>query len=266
MKYIHVTIFIVIYIGLGFILKLDPNQYLLLGIPLSVLFQIFIRKKGIHNAWVRTDEKFKINKNALFYSVILCIYPLYSTFKVLKTKEPDIIILLYHLCMLIGSFACGYAISKMTKKTIKDTILCLFTAGVLGCLMFFASAELISIKNLSEINFNLKSFAFSLLTYVPVVFIIEEVIFRGILDEHISENNTKMNYWSIIYISFLWGWWHLPLTKGGTESILMASLFYPITHTISGFFMSFYWRKSGNLVAPAFSHAFIDAIRNALLK
>ena len=36
--------------------------------------------------------------------------------------------------------------------------------------------------------------------------------------------------------------------------------------SIFGFFMSVYWRKSGNLIAPRFTHAFIDSVRNAVLK
>jgi hypothetical protein len=56
MKYIQITIFTFVYMGLGFLFKLNPNEYLLLGVPLGIVFQLFIRKKSIQSAWVRTDE------------------------------------------------------------------------------------------------------------------------------------------------------------------------------------------------------------------
>jgi membrane protease YdiL (CAAX protease family) len=266
MKYIQITVFTFVYIGLGFLFKLDPNEYLLLGVPLGLAFQLFVRKKSIQSAWVRTDEKFNFNKNALLYSALLSIYPLYRMFKIISKDELNLTSLLYNLCIIVGAFGCGYAISKMTKKTAKDTLLCWLTAGLIGSFMFFGVAVFKSIQNSSQIHLNFENFAISILMYTPVLFVIEEVIFRGILDEHISENNQKINYWSILYLSFLWGWWHLPATKGGTEELIIASIILPINHTIVGFFMSLYWRKSGNLIAPGFAHAFIDAIRNSLLK
>ncbi len=266
MRYIQITVFTFIYIGLGFLFKLGPNEYLLLGVPLGLAFQLFVRKKSIPSAWVRTDEKFILNKNALLYSALLCIYPIYRMFKIFSKDEFNLTSFLYNLCIIVGAFGCGYAISKMTKKTAKETLFCWLTAGFIGSLMFVGIAVLKAVLNSRQINFNFETFVTSILMYTPIVFVIEEVVFRGILDEHISENDQKINYWSIIYVSFLWGWWHLPATKGGTEELILASIILPINHTIVGFFTSLYWRKSGNLIAPGFAHAFVDAIRNALLK
>lgn len=266
MKYIQITIFIIIYISLGFLLKLDGNQYLLIGIPLSLIFQVFVRKKSIKSAWLRTDEKFDFNYKSILYIILFCIYPCYQIFK-MCTNGPYIITrILYNLCIILGSFGFSYAVSNLTKKTAKETLLCLLTSGILGVLISFGGAFVKSYLNSTVINFNFESFFTSILTYVPIVFVLEEVIFRGILDEHISENDKEINYWSILYICFLWGWWHLPISNKSFEEIVGASVIFPIIHTIVGFFMSVYWRKSGNLIVPGFTHAFIDAIRNALLK
>ena len=35
-------VFIALWMALGWTLKLDPNQYLLLGTPLTVIFQLFV--------------------------------------------------------------------------------------------------------------------------------------------------------------------------------------------------------------------------------
>lgn len=266
MKYIQIAVFTFIYIGLGFLFKLNANEYLFLGIPLGLAFQFFIRKKRMHLAWVRTDQKFVFNKNAWFYSLFFCLFPTYKIFQSLLNSNLNLSYLLYLLCALLGAFGCGYSISKMTKKTVRETLLCWLVVGSIGSFMMFGIFILKSVFYSSPISFSFEKFITSLLLYIPVVFVIEEVVFRGILDEHISEKDQKINYWSILYVSFLWGWWHLPIIKGGTHELVIASVVLPINHTLVGFFMSVYWRKSGNLIAPGFAHAFIDAIRNALLK
>jgi membrane protease YdiL (CAAX protease family) len=37
-----------------------------------------------------------------------------------------------------------------------------------------------------------------------------------------------------------------------------------IPQVLIGVPLSIYWRRSGNLAVPAFTHAFIDSVRNAL--
>lgn len=266
MKYAEVSIFVILYIAIGFIFKLDVNQYLLIGVPLGLTFQLFIRKKSIHSAWVRTDESFVFNKIALLYSIVFSIYPTYKIIKLCSQESFTITILLYNICILVGAFAYGYALSKMTKKTAKDSLMCWLTAGFAGSAMFIALAVIQYLVKTTPIHFDIEKFFVSMLMYTPIVFIIEEVIFRGILDDHISVNDEKTNHLSMIFISCLWGWWHLPTVSGGISELLVASLVFPISHTLTGYFLSKYWRKSGNLLTPGFSHAFVDAVRNAMLK
>lgn len=266
MKYIQITLFVIVYITLGFLLKLTPNEYLLLGIPLGLGFQLLVRKKSIHQAWVRTEEPFYLHKNALIYAALLSIYPCIQLFKVITKSPFNITSLFYNLSVLVGAVGCGYAISKLTKKTGMQTLYCLLTAGLVGTFMMVGIALLKSALHNNPFHFNAQHFLVSMLTYTPIVFVLEEVLFRGILDEHISSGDQKINYGSIVYLSVLWGWWHLPVTKGNLHDLFTASLILPINHTVVGFFISLYWRKSGNLLVPGFAHAFIDAIRNAMLK
>jgi membrane protease YdiL (CAAX protease family) len=61
--------------------------------------------------------------------------------------------------------------------------------------------------------------------------------------------------------------WHLP-TLGETKvsSLIVLAVFLPLLHLFDGMFLSFGWRRSGNLAVPAAVHALIDAVRNALLR
>jgi len=46
-------LFIALWMALGWTLKLDPNQYLLLGTPLTVIFQLFVNRRPLRAMWVR---------------------------------------------------------------------------------------------------------------------------------------------------------------------------------------------------------------------
>ena len=108
----------------------------------------------------------------------------------------------------------------------------------------------------------------SLILYVPVCFMIEEVFFRGGLDSYLTRGETRHPWISAFYLSALWGWWHLPTVtlqpehKVAELAVLVLAL--PLFHCGVGALLSIFWRRSGLLLAPVFAHAFIDAVRNAL--
>jgi membrane protease YdiL (CAAX protease family) len=103
----------------------------------------------------------------------------------------------------------------------------------------------------------------SMLKYVPVAFVVEEVIFRGMLDSYVHPAQSQKGIWSALFVSVLWGLWHLPLSVNGQNSLLFTA-FASTTISLWGIPLSIFWRRSGNLAVPAFSHAFADAIRDAL--
>jgi membrane protease YdiL (CAAX protease family) len=102
----------------------------------------------------------------------------------------------------------------------------------------------------------------SVATYVPVVFVMEEVLFRGLLDTYLHGSTPGPDRASALYGSALWGLWHLPVAF-----IFLGVLTIPYlvaVHTALGFFLVTSWRRTGNLAAPGIAHAVTDALRNAV--
>jgi membrane protease YdiL (CAAX protease family) len=108
----------------------------------------------------------------------------------------------------------------------------------------------------------IQTFGLSLLLYVPLVFVLEEVFFRGALDTYVRGADIANDRTSAVFVSVLWGLWHLPLviTTIGLSQVLMILTY----HLIVGILMTFPWRLSGNLAVPGVTHALIDAIRDGL--
>lgn len=102
----------------------------------------------------------------------------------------------------------------------------------------------------------------SLLTYLPVVFVMEEVLFRGLIDTYLHGSTPGGDRESALYGSALWGLWHLPVAFLALGVLTIPYLV--IVHTTIGYFMVTAWRRTGNLAAPGVAHAVIDALRNAI--
>jgi membrane protease YdiL (CAAX protease family) len=104
----------------------------------------------------------------------------------------------------------------------------------------------------------------SFLLYVSACFCIEEVAFRGVLDAHVHGPGAPRGFSSAVFVSVLWGLWHWPIVPhAGSWWALPLQLI--AVHTVIGVPLSHFWRRSGNLAVPVVTHAFIDAVRNALL-
>jgi membrane protease YdiL (CAAX protease family) len=102
----------------------------------------------------------------------------------------------------------------------------------------------------------------SVLTYLPVVFVMEEVLFRGLIDTYLHGSTPGPDRASALYGSALWGLWHLPVAFLALGALTIPYLV--VVHTTMGYFMVTAWRRTGNLAAPGIAHAVIDALRNAV--
>ncbi len=111
----------------------------------------------------------------------------------------------------------------------------------------------------------------SLLLYIPAVFMIEEVAFRGAIDSHVRHPGERHGVGSTVYgiasaivVSVLWGIWHYPVTPLPGVSVIEHVYLVAHFEVLVGPFLSLFWRRSGNLMVPGFAHATMDSFRNAL--
>ncbi len=98
----------------------------------------------------------------------------------------------------------------------------------------------------------------------PVGFVVEEVFFRGALDTYLHHGEEGTGWLSAIFVSALWGLWHLPgqtIVLGHLASTLVGLV---IPEVLVGVPLSLWWRKSGNLATSNTAHAVLDAVRNGL--
>lgn len=257
------TLFVALYISIGYAIKMDPDVYLILGIPLTVCFQLLIRRQPLHRLWLRDGQRFRLARWHYALVALFIIEPARQLVMMCLHKAVTPTLVIYYSIAIAGAFAAAYGFGNLKRYSLRQMFFCLLTGGLAGVSLSFLGALAQALSKGGQVHFNapvaLKSFAI----YIPVCFMMEEVVFRGMLDTHIT-GGRKGTLFAALYVSVLWGLWHLPLSPG-TMPLWLAILVLSLVHGIVGIALSIYWRRSGNLAVPATTHAFIDAVRNAMM-
>lgn len=258
-RMVECGVFVALYVALGYALQLDANAYLVMGIPLTLLFQRFVARKPIRAMWVRAAPPPGFDRWGVLLAVALAAYPAYLLFTALRDGAPWSLVLLL-TAAAGGAVAAAYAIRHARSDTPKWLAWCMFTAGGIAVLLMVGGAMgPLAIRSLGE---SLKIGGTSFLLYLPIVFAIEEVTFRGALDSHVNLPGEGRGIGSAVYVSAIWGLWHLPMAEPAPILETVGQLL--LLHIPVGLFLSIYWRRSGNLLVPGVTHAFMDSVRNAI--
>ena len=252
---------VALWMALGLTLHLSANAYLLAGIPLTAAFQLAVRRRPMRELWVRDARAFRLGARGCAVAVLLAVYPAYEMVRNLRSGGAAVVTLWY-LAALAGAFPAAWALRCFRRETVPTLLFCLATAGVLGVL-FLAPAVILN-HPARTLAARLNEGCTSLIEYIPVVFMLEEVTFRGAFDSHVHHPGERREYLTAFAVSALWGLWHIPVASG-KQPLLLAIPGLIGVHGAIGTFFSISWRRSGNLMVPGFVHAVIDAVRNALL-
>lgn len=268
-KYVEVLAFVAVWMAAGWIFRLDANAYLLLGVPLVALFQLFVRRQPLQSLWVRDAPSFRLGLVGIGLAALLIVTPGYDLVVVALPKRLWVVAL-WLLCALAGAVFAAFALRQQHASANRRGLPDFMAAVLIGVAIMAASA----LARHHSIGFALPKLFFLLkqfLLYFAVSFALEEVAFRGALDSHVYQPRSNgqaigSRWLSAIFVSALWGIWHLPtLSLPSAPAFAAAIPALIVVHTLVGVPLSFCWRASGTLVLPAAAHALIDAYRNTVL-
>jgi membrane protease YdiL (CAAX protease family) len=265
-RFLEVTGFWVVYIALGEVLGLGTSAgeletYLLLSVPLVVLFQVFVARRDIREVWVRMAPKVALRRLTIGIAVALAIYPLVMLVKAIADSNPASVVIAYLVVGTLGAAGAGYAFGLFKRETFRYLAICVLLAAAYECFIDFGLDGKTALTGplVTHPGADFLVFLTSLINYLATVFVFEEVVFRGTLDAHLHRPGERHGLWTASYISFLWCMWHAPVFGWDQFASLLVAMF-PV-----GIVLSIYWRKSGNLGVSGTAHATIDSIRNAVV-
>jgi len=271
-RVIEGTLFVAVWMVIGYALSLNADTYLLVGIPITIIFQIFVARKPLRGLWVRVAPSMKLEslkKGALAVSAVFALFNLIFLFFDVVSGNWEAA--LYELVAVLASVPLAYSLSYVSRKTAKPLLMCFATAGLIGAGTFLVEywirLNLVhTVASVTLENFLLVAVV-SFTQYLPVVFLLEEVWFRGAFDSHVYHAGEQRPYATALYVSLLWGAWHFPTTYVPSDGLTVGLAILGellAFQGATGFFLSLYWRKSGNLIVSGSVHAFIDSMRNGL--
>ena len=247
------------YMALGFAFRQGAEGYLLLGIPITVAFLVLVVRRPLRSLWLRKAPPITFTGRSMVAIVGMAIPP--AAVAVSGIRDGDFTLIGWGLAGMVGAVGAVYALRAMDRDAVRSTIRTTLIAGavLVGIMVAYRLATGGFHGNLAAA---VTTAVVSLATYLPVVFVIEEVLFRGLLDPYLHGSTPGPDRASALFGSALWGLWHLPVAFLALGVLTIPYLV--IVHTTMGYFMVTAWRRTGNLAAPGLSHAVIDALRNAV--
>ena len=254
-------IFIAAWVGLGYLFPVSSETYLLMGIPLTVAFQLLVRRRPLRELWVRDGGTgFGLSRRDVAVTALLVIAPAYWATKAIGGGNLPVIG--WYAAAILGAAAAAYALRATSIRAVLRSAALPTAVGVLGNVIVVGGIQVASGASIDLVDL-VGSVVKWTAIYFPVTFVIEEVAFRGALDSHVHHSGEGRGWQTAMFVSVLWGLWHLPVADGMSFPLLVLSLV--VWHCAIGVPLSLAWRRSGNLAGPAFAHAAIDAVRNGVI-
>jgi len=262
-----VTVVVVVYIAAGQVLGLGPTAYVLLGLPVTIAFQVVVARRSIRALWLREAPLLRIDRTLIVFGTLLAAPSLAAG--IVALTNGHVLVGLSDLAIALGAYPAIYAIRALAPRALPALLWTTAVAGGIGIGVFLALARATGGPSLLDnLVGRLGVFSFAMLVYLPSMFIVEEVLFRGALDAYLQPDGDGRALRSAVFLSALWGLWHLPVisvTPGlASVPILAAVAILVLYHVATGVPLTVGWRRSGNLAIPGLAHALIDAVRNAL--
>ena len=253
--------FIAVWVGLGYLFPSSSETYLLMGIPLTVAFQLLVRRRPLRELWVRDGGTGSgLSRRDVAVTALLVIAPAYWATKAFGGGNLPVIG--WYAAAILGSGAAAYALRATSIRAVLRSAALPTAVGVLGNVIVVGGIQVASGTSIDLVEL-VGSVVKWTAIYFPVTFVIEEVAFRGALDSHVHHSGEGRGWQTAMFVSVLWGLWHLPVADGMSFPLLVLSLV--VWHCAIGVPLSLAWRRSGNLSGPAFAHAAIDAVRNGVI-
>lgn len=253
--------FVAVWVTAGYLLPVDANGYLLLGIPLTAGFQLLVRRRPLRELFAAGTTRFALGARGIALGAALAVVPGYHAAQ--AASSGDVTLLGWYLAAVVGAFCAAFALRAGSVRAALSAAALPIAVGAGGMALVLGTVHAVSGTPLSPQA--LVTIATAVALYLPATFLLEEVAFRGALDAHVHHEGEGRGWLSAVLVSALWGLWHLPVS-GGLElpfPLLLVELV--VVHVLIGVPLSFAWRRTHNLAGPAFAHAVVDAVRNALV-
>ena len=128
------TLVIGCYMALGAAFGLGAEAYLLLGIPITIAFQVLVVRRPLRALWLRNAPPMTFTPRSIVAIVVLAIAP--AIVAVGGARTGDLALVGWGLAAMVGAVGAVYALRAMDRDAVRATIrTTLITGAVLVGIM-----------------------------------------------------------------------------------------------------------------------------------
>ena len=256
------TAFVGVWIALGYLLPVDPNAYLLLGIPLTLAFQLLVRRRPVRELWMRDGERFRLDRAGSAMAILLAVTPVVTLVQAIGAGSWSMTV--WAVAAAAGAVPAAWA---FRRTRFVSTVLHALPTVLVGGVVIALSSLVQPLATGGQVDLlgMLGVGLFSALQYLPAVFVLEEVAFRGALDAHVQHPGERGGVATAVFFSAAWGAWHLPISTTPGQPLWASLAGVVVISVVLGVPLCWAWRRTGSLAAPGLGHAVYDGLRNAVL-
>lgn len=259
-RIVEVIAFVAVWVTAGYVLPISSNGYLLMGIPLTIAFQLLVRRRPLRELFASDTARFTLDGPGRVLAVSLGVVPVLFTVRALSAGSW--VDAGWYVAATAGAACAAFALRNGSVRGAFRAAALPMAVGSTGMAAVYSGLHIATGAPMSAAVVVTAIVQYSLL-YFPATFLLEEVSFRGTLDAHVHHASERGGLMSAVLISVLWGLWHLPVAKGLPLPLQLGELV--VVHVLLGVPLSLAWRRSRNLAGPALAHGVNDAVRNAFM-
>jgi len=274
-RYIEVAAFVVGWMALGFYLHLGNAAYQAVGVALTLLFQPLVARRPFCQLWVRAAMAWRFDRwtiaLAIFFAGAAGAVLFLHVGRLPAAEHRSWMMLLLTVAAVLAAFALRQTTWAGLWRALPSIAAWKIT-GWGWALVVVWVGRLVGVAGSPGLHLPLRQWPAMGATFLCEflgAFVIEEVVFRGALDTHVSAGETTRwdEFRSAAFVSVLWALYHVPIQ--GPQAITpiqqLGSTLHFVGIALAGMPLAFCWRRSGTLALPAALHAFFDAyVINAL--
>src|SRR5687767_2310906 len=121
------TLVVSLYVAIGFAFRLSADAYLLVGIPITVAFQLLIVRRPLRSLWLRQAPPMMFTPQSIAAVVVLAIAPAIVAAR--GVRDGDVAVVGWGVISMAGAVAAVYALRAMDRDAMRLTIRTTLIAG-----------------------------------------------------------------------------------------------------------------------------------------
>jgi len=141
-RYLEACAFVAVWVTAGYLLPVSSNGYLLLGIPLTIAFQLVVRRRPLRELFAVGTDRFRLDRRGVLLAVALAAVPAWYAARSLAAH--DWVTTGWYLAATAGAACAAFAIRSGSVRSGLQSAVLPIAVGAGGMTVVYGVAHVLS--------------------------------------------------------------------------------------------------------------------------